>query len=201
MRAINLDQSQSPVSELIRQVESGDANAELKLWNQFYELLLRYVEGRVRQRGVPTGMLDEEAVTASVLESVFKCAKLGRLQNVQDWGELSRLLLAMTNRKFVDHWRRATTKRASPGAPFVALPEADIHVPTHRFAECSLDFEEQLSRLLGLLPDELHRQIAVLKLAEYTLNEIGEEVGKSVPTVDRKWRNIRGIWADELERD
>ena len=184
----------------MRRIKSGDAIAEERLWNEFYGKLLSFVERRVRSRGVPTGLLDEEAVTVSVLESVFKCAKQGRLQNVQDWSELSRLLLAMTNRKFVDHWRRATAQKASPGKPIDGLPVEEFQLADEKLASCSLEFEEQLSHLLALLPDELHRQIAVLKLAGYTLNEISDEVQRAVPTVNRKWRYIRRIWADELEK-
>lgn len=195
-----MDQLQSNFGELMQRVQSGDAVAEQRLWNEFFEKLLRYVETRVRRRGVPTGLLDEEAITASVLESVFKCAKQGRLQSVQDWGELSRLLLAMTNRKFVDHWRRATAQKALPDEPIGVLSPEEQGLPEEKLATSSMAYEEQLSRLMALLPDDLHRQIAVLKLAEYTLSEISDEVRRAVPTVNRKWRYIRRIWADELER-
>jgi DNA-directed RNA polymerase specialized sigma24 family protein len=189
-----------PVKGLIQGVESGDAASEAILWNEFYEKLLRYLESRIRRRGIPTGLIDEEAVTASVLESVFKCAKQGRLENVQNWAELSQLLFAMTNRKFVDHWRRATAQRVFPGMPPGSLSADGMAVPNAEIPEISLIYEEQLSRLMDLLPDELHRQIAVLKLADYTLAEISSEVNRAIPTVHRKWRCIRGIWADEIQR-
>jgi DNA-directed RNA polymerase specialized sigma24 family protein len=195
-----LDQQQGSVVEFMQRVEFGDSVAEQTLWCEFYDKLMRYVENRIYRRGVPVGLLDVEAVTVSVLESVFKCAKQGRLQNVQDWSELSRLLLAMTNRKFVDHWRRATAQRVFPGTPPVELPLEGIEIPESELPTCSVIFEEQLSRLMEILPDELHRQIAVLKLAEYTLVEISQRVNRAVPTVNRKWRHIRRIWADELER-
>ena len=196
----DVDRFQSSLKELMRRVEAGDADAELKLWNQFYEKLLRHVEARIRHGMVPVGLVDEESVTVSVLESVFKCAKKGRLQSVQSWSELSRLLYAMTNRKFVNHWRRATAQRRYPGQMPESLPPDGIQIPDDELPGYSLAFEEQLSRLMDLLPDELHRRIAVLKLAEYTLAEIGEKVDRAVPTVNRKWRTIRKIWADELEK-
>lgn len=195
-----MDPLENSFAELMRRVQGGDPTAEERLWNEFYEKLLKHVEGRVRRRGVPTGLLDEEAVTASVLESVFKCAKQGRLQNVQDWSELFRLMLAMANRKFVDHWRRATAQRVYPETPIVPLPDDGVEVPDAQLAACSVTFDERLSGLMTLLPDDLHRKIAVLRLAGYTLAEVGIEVNRAVPTVNRKWRNVRRIWADELER-
>lgn len=195
-----LDPLQSSFSEIMRRVQGGDAISEQRLWNELYDKLVHYVEVRVRRRGVPTGLLDEEAVAVSVLESVFKCAKQGRLQNIQDWSELFRLLLAMTNRKFVDHWRRATAQKVSPQTAIVGLNDNGLELPEEALATCSIAFEEQLSHLMDLLPDDLFRQIAVLKLAGHTLAEISQEVHRSVPTVNRKWRYIREIWADELER-
>lgn len=195
-----LDQTQCAFQELMRGIEAGNTGAEVQFWNHFYERLLRHVESRVRRRGVPMGLLDEEAIAVSTLESVFKCAKQGRLQSVRDWGELSRLLLAMTNRKFVNHWRRATTQKGYPGTPPEELPHECADLSEERLHNCSLAFEEELSRLLDLLPDEVHRQIAVLKLAEHTLAEIAIQVDRAIPTVNRKWRYIRRVWADELER-
>ena len=195
-----MDEWKTSFSEILRLVKSGDPTAEERLWSEFYEQLLRHVEGRVRRRGVPTGLLDTEAIACSALESIFKCAKQGRLQSVQDQSELSRLLLAMTNRKFVDHLRRATAQRVYPGTPLGELHPECIQIPPQKLVTYCVAFEEQLTRLMELLPDDLHRQIAVLKLAGYTLAEISQEVNRSIPTVNRKWRSIRRIWADELER-
>lgn len=186
--------------DLLQRIQAGEYAAEEKLWNEFYERLLRHVETRIRRHQVPTGLIDEEAVTASVLESVFKCAKQGRLNSVQNWTELSQLLFAMTNRKFVDHWRRATAQKVFPGTPVGTLSSDGIQLDDNLLPPTKVAFDELLSRLMDLLPDELHRQIAVMKLAEYTLSEIAEEVDRAIPTVNRKWRNIRRIWADELER-
>jgi len=194
------DQSQPSFSEIMRGVAAGDSIAEQQLWNAFYEKLLDYIERRVRLRGTPAGLIDEEAVTASVMESIFKCAKLGRLKNMQDWSELSSLLFAMANRKFVDHWRRATARKAYPGAPLNGLPVENMELAEERLPDLTTVFDEELSRLMSRLPDALFRDIAVLKLAGYTLAEISEKVQRAVPTVIRKWGHIRRLWADELQR-
>lgn len=190
----------SSLSELLQRIESGDPAAEQMLWEGFHQKLLRHVQDRIRLRGIPPGLLDDEAVAVSVLESVFKCAKQGRLQGVQNWTEMSQLLFAMTNRKFVDHWRRATTQKAYPGVPIQSLLQTNLDIQEKDLTGLALAFEEQLAGLMKLLPDELHREIAVLKLAEYTLAEISVKINRAIPTVDRKWRTIRRIWADELQR-
>jgi DNA-directed RNA polymerase specialized sigma24 family protein len=192
-----MDQLQDSFSEIMRGVASGDSIAEQQLWNAFYEKLLEYIERRVRLRGTPAGLIDEELVTVSVMESIFKCAKLGRLQNMQDWSEFSSLLFAIANRKFVDHWRRATARKAYPGAPPNGLP---VELVQEKMTDVAIIFNEEIDRLMALLPDDLFRDIAVLKLAGYTSTEISEKVQRSVPTVTRKWGHIRRLWADELQR-
>jgi len=178
-------------------VGSGDAAAEVLLWDSYFEKLRHYVEKRARTYGVPRGMIDEESVTVSALESVFKCIRERRVE-LEDWKELSKLLFTMTRRKLIDHIRRAKSAARFPGVPPRSLSSAPVLAATVSFD--MTEFEETLDHLLSLLPDDVHRQIAVLKLAGYTLAEIGEEIGRAVPTVNRKWRTIRGIWADALEQ-
>ena len=186
--------------EIMKRVEAGDGDAEMCLWDAFHQKLLSHVENRIRRRGVPTGMMDEEAITLSALESVFKCAKEGRLRDIDDWTELSRLVYAMTNRKFVDHWRRATKIRSQPGKLIEALSDNSDPASNDDQPFDPVAFDEELDHLLRVLPDDIHRQIAVMKLAGYSLEEIAERIGRSVPTVSRKWSIIRRMWADELER-
>lgn len=195
-----MDQQQSSLHLLLKQIECGDADAEQRLWDRFYVRLMRFIESKLRHRNVPSGLLDEEAVAASVFESIFKCVKRGRLQNLANWGELSQLLYAMTNRKFVDHWRKATRRRSYPGERPKPLKECALPLPIDQLESCSVAFEDQLSRLMEILPDDVHRRIAVMKLAEYSLDEISRELNCAVPTVNRKWRNVRLIWGTELRK-
>lgn len=196
---MKLDQHEEPTRDFIQRVENGDPAAEEQLWSEFFEKLLRYLNTRVRVSRVPTGLIDEEAVAVSALESVFKCARQGRLQEVQDWSELSQLLFKMTGRKFIDHLRRAMRQKSFPGTPLKELATDSTVVMKDEIPETIVEFNEQLARLIALLPDELHRQIAVFKLAGYSLSEISEKVNRAVPTVNRKWQNIRRIWGDELK--
>jgi DNA-directed RNA polymerase specialized sigma24 family protein len=190
----------SSLQLLLQQIEAGDAAAAQQLWDQFFDRMLRFIETKIRNRKVPAGLVDEEAVAASVFESVFKCAKAGRFHNISTWGELSQLLYAMTNRKFVDHWRRATSRRAYPGRPPKPLSRNMLPQTNPQLEGCKVAFEDQLARLMEILPDETHRRIAILKLAEYSLEEISQEMNCAVPTVNRKWRNVRMIWGAELKQ-
>ena len=54
---------------------------------------------------------------------------------------------------------------------------------------------ESVERLLAILNGEL-RTIAVAKLEGYTNAEIGEQIGRTEVTVERKLRLIRELWKD-----
>ena len=53
-------------------------------------------------------------------------------------------------------------------------------------------------RLLGLLGDTELRSVAVWKMEGWTNEEIAQQIGRSLPTVERKLRMIRGLWEKEV---
>jgi DNA-directed RNA polymerase specialized sigma24 family protein len=67
--------------------------------------------------------------------------------------------------------------------------------------EFAIEMNEQLEVLLGILGDQMLQRIAVAKLDGYTNAEIASQFCKSVPTIERKLRLIRQIWANEWEEE
>jgi len=59
--------------------------------------------------------------------------------------------------------------------------------------------DEENSRLLDKLRDDVLRQIALLRLSGHTNEEIAEETGISLRSVERKLGLIRTAWSRELE--
>jgi DNA-directed RNA polymerase specialized sigma24 family protein len=57
---------------------------------------------------------------------------------------------------------------------------------------------ENFQRLLGMLPDEELRSVAVWKMESHTNKEIAALLGVAVPTVERRLRMIRKCWKKEL---
>ena len=56
---------------------------------------------------------------------------------------------------------------------------------------------ETTERLLGLLDNEELRRIARMRLEGYQNGEIAEQIGRSLPTVERRLKVIREIWKAE----
>jgi DNA-directed RNA polymerase specialized sigma24 family protein len=53
---------------------------------------------------------------------------------------------------------------------------------------------ETCRTLLDALGDDTLRAVAVAKMEGLTNEEVAARLGKSLPTVERKLRGIRGIW-------
>lgn len=66
--------------------------------------------------------------------------------------------------------------------------------PTPEFAA---EMIEAVDQLFNLLDDQELRQIALMKLEGYSNEEIAVEIGRSLPTVERRLKMIRQIWKTE----
>ena len=63
--------------------------------------------------------------------------------------------------------------------------------PTAGFA---LQVSEESERLLGLLPDDSLRTLALLKMQGHTNDEVAEQLGCGKRTVERRLALIRKFW-------
>jgi DNA-directed RNA polymerase specialized sigma24 family protein len=65
--------------------------------------------------------------------------------------------------------------------------------PTPAFA---LEVADEFRRLLDLLDDDGLRQIALLKMEGYTVDEIAAQLGCARRAVERRLQLIRKIWSE-----
>ena len=101
------------VTHWFEQVREGDSVAAQAVWERFFPELVRLA--REKLRGTPQQMADEEDIAASVMESLFRAAQMGRFPNLADRHDLWRLLLRMTVRKVIDLRRRESSERRGGG--------------------------------------------------------------------------------------
>src|SRR5215208_4255112 len=110
-----MDQTADSISEWIDQLKAGEVEAAQKLWTRYSAELLRIAKQRLGKS--PCGVADEEDLTLSVFDSIFRGAADGRFDQISTRDELWWLLLSITKRKAVDHIRReAAQKRHSNGS-------------------------------------------------------------------------------------
>ncbi|MFN3152506.1 ECF-type sigma factor [Bremerella sp.] len=208
MQGSELDENSSEnqveqISRWLRNLEAGDADAAQKLWDRYFAALMHQAERRLCHRR--KGTIEAEDLAVSVFESLCEGAKKGRFKSVKDRDELWWLLLKMTNRKVVDAVRAVTAAKRGGGNRPISLDNATgvqyleliSNEPT---PDDLVALEEQLNRALGLLPSDSLREIAVLMLEGYTIDEISTRLDISTATVTRKKRLIREIWKQDLQQ-
>jgi DNA-directed RNA polymerase specialized sigma24 family protein len=196
------------VSQWILGAKQGDSQAIARLWQCYFERLVRLA--RQRLAGTLRRVADEEDVALSVFASFCSAAEAGRFPDLTDRDGLWRLLIKLTAQKAVDQARHQ--RRAKRGGGHVrgesALCQTDASetdeglaqiigdTPTPEFA---VMVAEECARLLDCLNDNL-RPIALAKMEDCTNQELAVKLGCSLTTVERGLRLIRKIWKEELER-
>ena len=128
----------------------------------------------------------------------------GRFPQLEDRTDLWRLLVVITSRKALKQAEaNRCAKRGGENvrgeSVFVGAAEeiAGIHViadegPTPEFA---LQMAEEVRELVVRLDDPKLAEMALLKLEEYSNEEIAARLQCALRTVERRLRGIRAIWS------
>jgi DNA-directed RNA polymerase specialized sigma24 family protein len=187
------------VTHLIAKLKAGDREAVQRLWESYFDRLVRLA--RKLLRSAPRRAADEEDVALSTFASFCREAEQGKFPQLVDRNNLWRLLVVSTARKargLSQHERRQRRDgpRVTTGSEEPPSVEDVIgHEPTPEFAA---QMVESYQQLLDRLPDPVLRSIAQWKMEGYTNDEIAAKLGCAPRTVERKLRVIRGHWAQEL---
>jgi DNA-directed RNA polymerase specialized sigma24 family protein len=181
----------------LHQLKAGEREAVQPLWERYFRRLVGLA--RKRLKGLPRAGADEEDVALSAFDSFCRRAEDGKFPRLDDRDDLWQLLAMIASRKVYDlaeregrekcNWRRTQE-----------LDGDDAHELFSKEPDPALAIEvaEESSRLLGLLPDDTARTIAVRKLEGHTNDEIARLVGCSLAKVERKLKLIRTFWKQEL---
>ncbi len=196
--------SKGSVSQWMDLVKEGDEDAAQKLWERYFEQLVRLARNQLR--GLPKGPADEEDVVVNTFDSFCRGARAGRYPELKDRNNLWRLLITMTANKAKDLARHERRQKRGGGkvlnegallgsddarsSPLLDVISRD---PTPEFAS---ELAEDLERRLDALDNETLRQIALWKMEGYQNEEIAEKLGCVSRTVERKLQLIRRLWAE-----
>ncbi len=200
--------SASSVTHWIGQLKAGDHAAAQKLWERYFQRLVRFA--RRKSPGASRRAADEEDVALSAFASFCRAAEAGRFPRLSDRDDLWQLLVLITERKAFDLAKYERRKKR--GGAGVKDESAPGYLDNSSVAEGSTgkivgreptpDFaaqlEEEYRRLLAKLGDDRLRSVAVWKLEGYSNDEIAAKLGCVPRTVERKLRAIRGLWNREI---
>lgn len=192
----------SNVSHWIRLVKDGDSVAANRIWQHYFDRLVRAV--RARLHGQNRAVSDEEDIVLSVFDSFYGAAEGGRFPDLADRDDLWRLLLRMAARKVVDKRRRDQRQRRGGDVQLHSLDnggedEAVIQaIGSEPSPEMVLMVQESMEQLFSHLGVGRLGDLAVAKLEGYTNAEIAQRLGCSERTIERRLHLIREKCQQEL---
>lgn len=190
-------QTGESVTHWLPGVRTGDGCALTQLWSRYYQRLVALARRRLGP--AHHGVCDEEDIAAEAMQSFFRRARAGSYPELGNRDDLWRLLAAITKRKAISQLRHDRSLKRTPSENHDVVDSAIWAEQLVRAAagdrspEEQVMFRETLTHLLAGLSEEL-RDIAISRLHGYTLVEIAAQIGRSVPTVERRLRLIREHW-------
>ncbi len=197
---MDLDKS---VSQWIDGLRDGDDDSVQKLWERYFQQLVRYA-GNKLPRGVRRDF-DEEDVALSAMKSLCAGVAAGRFPRLDDRDNLWSLLVVITGRKAIDRMTAAQAKKRGGGnvlgeSAFLSPADGKIGIgqivgrePTPQFAA---DVVEGADELLASLPHDDLRKLVLLKMEGYSNAEAAKKLDCSLRSVERSLNLVRKIWAE-----
>ncbi len=201
------DHLSDSVTRWIGELKEGESNASQKLWERYFGRLIRLATKRLGS--APRRIADEEDVALSVFDNLCRGAAAGRFKQLQDRDDLWKLLTAIVGMKAVDQIRRQTAQKRGGtevrGESIFGAADTSQHGGLNQMfqdeptPEMLLAMEEQQREMIQILPDDSQRQVARLRFEGYSNEEISNQMGISLRTVERKLKVIRKIWMTMID--
>ena len=110
------------VSHWIHLVKAGDSAAANRIWQHYFDRLVRSIRGRLY--GQNRAVSDEEDIVLSVFDSFYDAAENGRFPDLSDRDDLWQQLLRMSARKVVDKRRHEQRQRRGGSVKIHSLDHA-----------------------------------------------------------------------------
>ena len=198
------------ISRLFGDLKAGRKGAADELWALYFDRLVQVAKRRLS--AVPKRVADEEDVAVSVFKSLCAGAARGRFAEHMRREDLWRLLLHLTRQKSVDYIRDQTRQKRGGGdvrgesvflnaATSSSVGGIDQFAAEEPTPEFLMMMNEEHVRLLGLLPDDTLRDIAVRRMQADSNEDIAAALNLSVRSVERKLNLIRGRWERECDQE
>lgn len=166
----------------------GDRDAVGRLWERFFQPLVRLAQSRLRD-DLARAKGPEDVALDAFLEV---CDQLARSDGEPyDRRRLWGLLACVTIRHAFDFNRHEGRRREVVAGPSVLGPAGFDAVVGD---EPSAEFALAVNDLLDQLGDDRLRRVARLKMAGHANEEIAQAIDRSVSSVERDLKAIKAIW-------
>ncbi|TWT83899.1 RNA polymerase sigma factor [Planctomycetes bacterium CA13] len=200
--------------DLIERVRDGDDEAIATLWRDYYQSLVKLAAKRM-----PMNLrraADEEDIAISAFESFIAGVRRDQFPDLNAPENLWGLLITLTSRKVNAHLRHHTRQKRGGGnirgeSVFVDSNQNEGDLGRGRGIgsiageEASPDLRAELAEacetLLDQLPDDQLKQIALMRMDGFLVDEIADRLELSKRAVERRLQLIRRLWTEAKEFD
>ena len=190
-----MDPEQS-VTRMIANLKTGDEEAAQAIWEGLFNQVCGLANRRLGEAS--RRVQDEEDIALSAMNALCVGAREGKFRQLENRDDLWQLLCMLTARKAVLRWQK---QRAKPevGESILGVGPDEERATLDQFVQGKPDvgyldtLSATSSDLLAGLDDRL-RQVALLKLRGYSNQEIADDLGRSVKSVERYLHSIRQKW-------
>jgi len=203
-----MDGSPEEFSQLLSQVRDGDEQATTELWERYFQRLVR-----VAAKRLPTNLRrsgDEEDIAISAFHSFVAGIRRDQYPDLSGPENLWGLLMTLTGRKVNAHLRFQTRQKRGGGTVRGESVFMDVAGESSRGGigavsgqgvapDLHAELAEACESLLNELADDQLRQIAVMRMDGYLVDEIAQALQLSKRAVERRLQLIRRCWAEAAE--
>ncbi|MFK8114661.1 MAG: ECF-type sigma factor [Rubripirellula sp.] len=197
-------------AELLDRVRAGDDDAITTLWDDYYQHLVRIAAKRMPANLRRTG--DEEDIALSAFHSFIAGVRNDNFPDLSARENLWGLLITLTGRKVHAHLRHQTRQKRGGGSVrgesvFMdragELRAGGIGGVTGdgQTADVHAELAEACDVLLNQLDDEQLKQIAIMRMDGFLVDEIAERLELSKRAVERRLQLIRRTWTEQAEQE
>ena len=195
-------QNENSITKYFSALKRGESEAAQLIWEKFFKRLIELA--RKKLKSSPKRWSDEDDIVQQAFAQFFSQVQQNRFPKLNNRGDLWQILAMLVDRRATDKIRRQVNKKSGGGkvrgdSAFIGPNDSrgagiNSFADNEPTADLAAEFVEELAvRLQGLKNDE-YRQIALLKLQNYTNKEIADKIRSSVRTVERCLNNIRKNW-------
>jgi DNA-directed RNA polymerase specialized sigma24 family protein len=193
------------LAELLERLRAGEDAAAEELWKRYFHRIVRLAAKRLP--GTLRRTRDEEDVALSAFHSFVAGVQADRFPDLAGPDNLWGLLIVLTSRKVQAHLRHHTRQKRGGGkvrgesvflAPDAQQAGAGISGVEGTRGEPALEAEmtEAVEGLLESLGEPDLREIAVLRMEGYLVDEIAAQLEMSKRAVERRLQLIRKVWTE-----
>ena len=197
---MNSSNNPGSISKAIAQNSQLDEEAAQLIWERYFEQLCRVASKKIYKRH--RRLLDPEDIAGSAMFALIDGIKNERFHSVSNRDELWQMLVMIAARKAVSRARHLDRDKRGGARNGDAVPNGQRLDQLAQYVDQSddpakfVEIEMTCRELLAALPDDNFREIALMRLAGFSNQEISVKFGCSTRTIDRKLVIVREVWND-----